>query len=165
MSDPVVPPVVDPSATDPADPVTDPVDPPDKDAEIEKWKALSRKNETQAKANAAAAKRLAEIEDANKTEQQKLTERAEIAEKALQAATAERMKTTVGAAKGLTLPQSMRLQGSTQDELEADAEAFLAELKTPPTAPSFQGGPRTPARSSTDPVQQFADILRGGSPT
>ena len=40
--------------------------------EVEKWKALSRKNQERATANSEAAKKLAEIEDANKTEQEKL---------------------------------------------------------------------------------------------
>jgi hypothetical protein len=44
-------------------------------AEVEKWKALSKKNEARAKENAAAAKRLAELEEAGKTEAQKAADR------------------------------------------------------------------------------------------
>lgn len=44
-------------------------------AEVEKWKALARKSETRAKENSAAAKRLAEIEEAGKTEAEKAADR------------------------------------------------------------------------------------------
>lgn len=44
-------------------------------AEVEKWKALSKKNEARAKENSAAAKRLAELEEAGKTEAQKAADR------------------------------------------------------------------------------------------
>lgn len=44
-------------------------------AEVEKWKGLSKKNEARAKENSAAAKRLAEIEEAGKTEAQKAADR------------------------------------------------------------------------------------------
>ncbi len=40
-------------------------------AEVEKWKTLARKHEERAATNATAAKRLAEIEAANQTEQEK----------------------------------------------------------------------------------------------
>jgi hypothetical protein len=66
----------DPTATDPTQ-TTDPaatVD-PDPAAEVEKWKALSKKNEARAKENAAAAVRLAELEEAGKTEAQKAADR------------------------------------------------------------------------------------------
>lgn len=43
-------------------------------AEVEKWKALSRKNEDRARNNAAAAKELEELRKANMTEQEKLVE-------------------------------------------------------------------------------------------
>lgn len=45
-------------------------------AEAEKWKSLSRKNEETAKANAAAAKRLDEIESANATELERAIKKA-----------------------------------------------------------------------------------------
>lgn len=50
----------------------------DKDwqAEAEKWKSLSRKNEETAKANATAAKRLEELEHANASEQEKAVRKA-----------------------------------------------------------------------------------------
>jgi len=70
----------------PAEPAA-PTEPKDWAAEAEKWKKLSRQNEDKAKENAAAAKRLAEIEDAAKTEAQKLTDRLAAAEERANAAT------------------------------------------------------------------------------
>lgn len=170
MPDPVASPtfIAPPAIPDPVDPATGDTDPPDGDGPSDdglgdKGKralaAIKEQRDAAKRTAADLAARLKEIEDRDKTELQKAAERAETAERALEAATAERMKHTVGAAKGLTLSQSQRLRGSTQEELEADADAFLAELKTPAPAPSFQGGPRTPARPSNDPRQQFAAFM------
>jgi hypothetical protein len=46
----------------------------DLSAEVDKWKALSRKNEQQAKANAQAAKELEELKRESLTEQERLIE-------------------------------------------------------------------------------------------
>ena len=46
----------------------------DLSAEVDKWKALSRKNEQQAKANALAAKELEELKRESLTEQERLIE-------------------------------------------------------------------------------------------
>ena len=69
----------------------------DWEAEANKWKALARKHETTARSNSDAAKRLAEIEDAQKTEQQRLQDRATAAEQRaahLQAANARLLAAT-----------------------------------------------------------------------
>lgn len=65
------------SATE-AQPTTEAPATGDKDwqAEAEKWKSLSRKNEETAKANAAAAKRLEEIEAASASELEKAIKKA-----------------------------------------------------------------------------------------
>lgn len=47
-------------------------DAPDLDAELKKWKAMARKHEAQAKANAEAAEKLRDLENAGKTEAEKL---------------------------------------------------------------------------------------------
>ncbi|MFE5124151.1 hypothetical protein [Streptomyces sp. NPDC056669] len=58
------------------------------------------------------------------------------------AAVAELARLRAGLAAGLTIEQSARLRGSTAEELEADAKAFVSEfgLSAPPANPS--GGPR-----------------------
>lgn len=52
----------------------------DENKEAEKWKALSRKNEEQAKANAAAVKELEELKSSGKSEAEQLREKLEAAE-------------------------------------------------------------------------------------
>lgn len=64
------------------EPTTDAPDTGDKDwaAEAEKWKALARKHEVDARAGKSAAAKLAEIEEAQKTEAQKAADKAAAAE-------------------------------------------------------------------------------------
>jgi len=102
------------------------------------WKAESRKWEQRAKENLSkvnelspAAARLAEIEESNKTAEEKAAERFANLEKSdrdKEAAIAERdaklLRYEIAAAKGLDLKAALRLQGSTKEELEADAEEF-----------------------------------------
>jgi hypothetical protein len=94
------------------------------------WKAEARKHEqrakdhaAKAKANEGAAQRLAEIEDANKTELEKIAARADAAEKRAAELEAKSIRSDVAAAKGV--PASL-LTGSTQEELEASADALIA---------------------------------------
>lgn len=92
-------------------------------AEARKWESRAKENLASAKANEGAAKRLAEIEESQKTEAQKAQEaleqaQRELAETRLQAARAE-----VAAEKGV--PASL-LSGSTREELEAAADALIA---------------------------------------
>lgn len=117
-------------------------------AEAEKWKGLSRKNEEQAKANAAAAKRLAEIEESNKSAEEKAAERTRAAEQTAASAAAEAAKLRVALTKGLPADLVDRLVGSTPEELAEDADRLLALIKPP--APSFDAGARTTAAAPTD---------------
>lgn len=109
-------------------------------AEVEKWKALSRKNEDQAKSNADKAKKFDELEEANKTEQEKLLARAEAAEKKLADRDAKDAAAATAAevAKEKGVPVEA-LRGSTREELEAHAEALAAILPKKPAAPSADG--------------------------
>ena len=142
--------------------------------QLEKWKALSRKHEGQAKANAKAAERLAQLEDANKTELERAKERADRAEAAAKDADARAMRLEVAQAKGLSLSLATRLQGATREELEADADELLKEMK--PAGNGGSGGtpghgrPRENLRSGAapgaepednDPTKLAAMIPRG----
>lgn len=109
-------------------------------AEVEKWKALSRKNEDQAKANAEKAKKFDELEEANKTEQEKLLARAEAAEKLIAEREAKDAAAATAAevAKAKGVPASA-LRGSTREELEAHADELLELMPKKPAAPSADG--------------------------
>jgi hypothetical protein len=94
-------------------------------AEAEKWKSLARKHEKQAKENVDAAKKLQEIEDANKSETQKLQDKAAESDKRAAEAEARALRLEVASEKGLTAKQASRLVGTTKEELEADADELL----------------------------------------
>ncbi|MEZ5380156.1 MAG: hypothetical protein R2754_00015 [Microthrixaceae bacterium] len=78
----------------------------------------------------AAEDRLAEIEEADKSEAQKLADRAAAAEKAAAEAQAKADRLEIAAEKGLTPQQAARLQGATREDLEADADELLELFKS-----------------------------------
>jgi len=80
----------------------------------------------------AKAQRFDEIEEKNKTELQKLQERAEKAEKERDAERLNLARQQAATKTGLPVEMAMRLQGGNLEELIADAEA-LAKLITPAT--------------------------------
>lgn len=127
-------------ATDPVDQVVEPVEQePEKDlaAEVDKWKAMSRKNEARAKENEAAARRLAEIEEANKTELEKALARAEAAEKVVrereEADERARLATDVAERFGIADPGV--LSGATLEDLEDHAKRIKSMIPEIPKSP------------------------------
>jgi hypothetical protein len=90
------------------------------------------------------ASRIRELEDRDKTETEKLGERASTAERRAEEAELRALRFEVAAAKGVPLQQAHRLAGGTREELERDADEFLASL-TPATVPDFDGGARQSA--------------------
>jgi len=124
------------------------------------WKAEARKWETRAKENAAAAAQLKALEDAQKTEQQRLEERAATAERLATEREADAIRARVALEKGLTPAQEKRLVGSTREELLADADQLLVDLGSRPRtpAPDPSQGPK-PAVGALSPAQQFAELI------
>ena len=119
------------------------------------WKAKAREWERRAKENKGAADKLAQFEDANKTEMQKLTERLEAAERDLAARETAALRSEVALEKGLSASQARRLLGSSREELEADAEQLIADLgeqgkPRPPRPDPNQGRPTTGTPTSGD---------------
>lgn len=153
---------------DPADKAADTADDkgatPDLAAEVEKWKALSRKNEADKKANAEKAKkadelqkRLDEIENAGKSELEKAIARAEAAEKRAQeldvtakSAQLAALKAEVGAEKGLPAALINRLTGEDRESIAADADAILAAL--PKSAQAVDIGQGKSGSQTTNPA-------------
>jgi len=101
---------------------------------VEFWKQKAREQEARAKANAEAATKLQQFEDRDKTEAQRLTERAEAAERRAAEIESRALRLEVAAEKGLTPAQAKRLVGETRDELVADADELLETFK--PAAPA-----------------------------
>ncbi|MCG7610350.1 hypothetical protein [Mycobacterium sp. CnD-18-1] len=125
-------------------------EPAEKDwkAEADKWKALARKHEDQSKANADKAKQFDEITDAQKSELDKARERADQAEARAAEVEQRALRAEVAAAKGI--PAAL-LTGSTQEELEASADALI-EFRGKQTPPDFGAGNRG---GDTGKVQQM----------
>lgn len=103
---------------------------PDPAAEAEKWKALARKHEATAKANAEKAQQFDALSEASKTDAQRLEERASKAEQQLTPLQAENARLKVALAKGLPADLADRLKGDTPEEIAADADALLALVGT-----------------------------------
>lgn len=126
----------------------------DHEKEAAKWKALSRKHESQAKANAEAAKRLKELEDANKSDLDKLTERATSAEQKAAAAELKALRFEVAAEKGVPTNLMRFLTGDSREDLEAAADELMAAVK-PDTGEGDTGGrPKEALRSGAAPAAE-----------
>lgn len=131
--------------------------PPETDwkTEARKWEQRAKENLTAAKANEAAAKRLAEFEESQKTEAQKLQEERDAARIELATERSARLRAEVAADKGI--PASL-LSGSTQEELEASADALIAfkgVTDAPaPVVPSVPTIGTSPQRPGNVPIKE-----------
>lgn len=146
--------------------------PPPADAPADdtaKWKAMARKHEAEAKRNAAAAKRLAEIEDAQKSESQRASERIAALEAEVRQRDLSLMRGRVAASFDLPAPLADRLQGDSEEEMSADAEALVAALKeryvarsVPSQRDTAAGSPGavSPDYESMDPLELAAKSRR-----
>lgn len=120
---------------------------------VAKLRAESARYRTEAKANADAAKRLAEIEDAQKTEAQKAAEQLQALQQENARLQAEALKAQVAASKGV--PADL-LSGTTEDELNAAADRLLA-FKGATPAPDFGAGNRGETLSPIDELRRALD--------
>lgn len=137
---PATPVPTDPGPGDePGDP--DPVKPTET---VDYWKRRSRENEAKAKANADAAKKLADLEDRDKTEQQRAADALAAAEKAAADARADTVRYRAAAEHGITGDDIDLLGGGGQEDVIARAgrigallaaERELAGLKAQKGAP------------------------------
>lgn len=147
---------------------TDPDAPDDGDEEefdAERAKAKIAKANSEAKnlrerlkAAEEKAARLDEIEEADKTETEKLTAKLAEYERKAQEAEQRAMRAEVAASKGLTAAQAKRLVGGSLEELEADADELLESFKpqegNDDGKPPPSGRPTENLRGGTDPTQE-----------
>lgn len=134
------------------------------------WKAESRKWEQRAKENKAAAERLAEIEEASKTEAQKQAERtAELEAKVKEYETREQIAAWKAEVSKETGVPAVALAGSTKEEIEAHAATLkpLIGQATPTTDPPPAVVPtvgKTPGTTPNIPIgEQIAAAEREGN--
>lgn len=127
------------------------------------WKIRAREWEKRAKANADAAARLAELEDAQKTETQRLTDAKLAAETEAAAARAEALRWRVAAKHGISDEDAeLFLTGIDEATLTKQAERLserVADRKKNGNRAPNEG--KTPPPAGTDPVREFAHNLFG----
>lgn len=93
------------------------------------------------------------LQDKDKSDSERLTEKVTQLEKDLATVTAQRDRFEVGLTKGLDLTRTKRLTGDTREDLEADADELL-------TWTSGSNGDPKPA-----PGKPAVDLKGGGDPT
>jgi hypothetical protein len=113
----------------PAEPKPKPAAPKAAPAQEPDWKAEARKWEQRAKENSSAAEKLQKLEDAQKTEAQKLADKIADLEKTNAELAVAKLRVEVAKSKsdpekGIVIPADL-LTGSTQEELEASADALI----------------------------------------
>jgi hypothetical protein len=118
-----------------------------------------------------AEERAQEFEDSQKTELEKAQSKAAKLEQAAKDYESKLLRLEVATEKGLPKELIPRLQGSTPEELAADADELLALVKSRTeneTPPDFDGGVREPAES-TDPAvahnRKIAELIFGSPRT
>lgn len=142
----------------------DPPKPTPKPAEtVDFWRTKAREQEKRAKENAAKAAEFDKVTEAQKTEQQKLIERAEAAEnRAAQLEAAreiEGWKSTVAKDPKYAGITAEVLRGTTLEEIEDHAAALKALLPEPRKAGQVPAEGRTVQPGTGDPATQFANII------
>lgn len=156
VSTPEATPPVDPAAQTPTDPAA-PVAPEGDQLGDTGVKALQAERDARKKAEADLKAMRQQIEDSQKSAEQKAAEALAAAQASANEAAAKALRYEVAAEKGLDLALAARLTGSTKEELEADADALMALIPkapeatppAPPTGPTVPGqqpgGTQTPA--------------------
>ncbi|GAB3209796.1 hypothetical protein GCM10027294_25620 [Marinactinospora endophytica] len=167
MSEQDAPTGADPIVEQAAD--TEPADRPrvekDWEAEAAKWKTLARKHETRAKELLPAAERLRELEDAQKTQLERLQGQYEDALGAATRAQHELWRERAARRHGLDDELIEFLTGESEEELEERAKVLAAKLATRVEAAKPKPGPapdptrgHAPSGGGT-PAEQFAAIF------
>lgn len=131
---------------DPAAPEVSPEDPQAPEAKtfdaeyVDKLRKESAKYRTEAKANADAAKRLAELEQSQKSEAEKQAERIAALESQIESATIQSVRSRM-AAKYQMDPEDadMFLTGTTEETVEAQAKRFSERVSA-----NKKNGPHVP---------------------
>jgi hypothetical protein len=118
-----------------------------------------------------AREKAEEYEEQNKTELEKAQSKAAKLEQAAKDYESKLLRLEVATEKGLPKELIPRLQGSTPEELAADADELLALVKSRTeneTPPDFDGGVREPAET-TDPAvahnRKIAELIFGSPRT
>lgn len=128
------------------------------------WKAEAKKWESRAKENKTAAERLAELEEASKTEAEKVADRAAKAEQRASEAEARLLRLSVASEKAIPTDLHQFLTASDEEGLRSQADLLLSRIAPPPTPPPppFNGGPRGEAASASQLTQADLNQMTPG---
>lgn len=109
----------------------------------------------------AKAKRLDDLEEAQKTESQRLTERADTEFARAEAAEAELVRYKVATEKGIPVNAMKFLVGTTREEIEASAKDVLELIGDAgkPRAPKPDPNQGRTSSEATNPASQFASFI------
>lgn len=156
-------PAPDAPATDaPVTPDTDAPQPKPTET-VDFWKQKAREQEARAKANAKAAERLAEIEEANKTEAEKTAERLAAAETAAAQARSEALRLRIASRFQIDDEDAdLFLTGTDEETLIKQAERLAVRTdkqKRQGTVPR-EGGNRNPGGSQSDEREFVRNLFR-----
>lgn len=101
------------------------------------WKAEARKWEARAKADHELAQKWREYEDTQKSDHEKLADELARAKEEAARASSELLRLKIASEKGITGDATKLLKGSTQEELEAEADLLLSLIadQSKPKAP------------------------------
>lgn len=120
------------------------------------WKAEAKKWEVRAKENKTAAERLTALEESQKTEQQKLADRATAAEKAAAEAQHDLMRLRVITETGLPADLHEFVTGADEDELRVKATKLKAQFGAEQRTVDVGLG----SRQSAAPVSDMNALIR-----
>jgi hypothetical protein len=123
-------------------------------AEAEKWRALARKHEGNAKTNASAAQELATIKDAQKTAEQRLNDQLAAAQVQLAEYRTRETRTNAALAAGLPPEMAEYITEAEPDSALEQAKRLAEHLKPAaqkPAADLRQGVRGAPAQQANDP--------------
>jgi hypothetical protein len=138
-----------PAETDPAKALEQAL----KDAE--KWKQLSRKNEARARENSTAADELKKIRDSQMSEQERLTAQLAEAQETAARERTERLRLVAAASYDLPAEALDLLRGSTEDEINENAERLAALINSRSAAASSTAEGAAAAARSARPVESL----------
>lgn len=133
---------------------------PDAAAEAAKWKAMARKHEDQAKANAEKAKQFDALQEASKTDLEKAQSAKDAAAAEADALRAELAITKAAVQHGLDADDLAALEGVPADKVEAIAARLAAKKAAIPTVPSAlgQGAVGTPIGAGLGQIATQAEL-------
>lgn len=129
---------------------------------VPKLRREAAKHRTEKQAAKALAEELQKYKDAEKTELEKLTERAQRAEQELTQARREKAARDAAKAAGLDSDLADLVQGDTEEEMLASAKKLAERLDSKkPNVSNFNSGNRNPVKPPESASQAFRDFLSG----